>query len=204
MQASRLLEEEPRRIAGIKIFHAVAMSCIELRVECLHHCLTHLLPRWALPLQRRDALRTPAVGVTADEVEHILKTCHSVMWDKLVDPTYVLDKPRIHTAVRWSELGKGPHPIIAAPQPARSPDFNRPVEHFHHSLKREFRELLITFPGPRTLDGYWKLLYRAFNSCYKKDSVMKDVLGLPKLWKCVASSDPKQGVAGSWPPAKYR
>ena len=142
--------------------------------------------------------------MTADEVEQILKGIHSVMWDKLSDPTYVLDRPPIHTAVHWKELGKGPHPIIAAPQPSRSPDFNRPVEHFHHSVKRRFRELLITFPGPRDVWGYYKLLYKAFTSCYKPDSVMRDVKKLPALWKCVASSEAEQGVAGDWPPAKFR
>lgn len=155
-------------------------------------------------MQRRDAGRTPAVGVTADEVEQILGRCHAVMWGKLSDPVYVLDKPNIHKAVRWRELGKGPHPIIAAPQPARSPDFNRPVEHFHHALKTRFRELMCTFAGPRTVWGYWGLLQKAFLSCYKPDSVMKDVLGLPKLWECVASTAAQQGTAGDWPPRKFR
>lgn len=173
-------------------------------VKCLNDCCSHCLPRWPLPLQRRDAARSAAVGITADEVEAVLRGCHSCMWDKLVDPTYALDRPRIHTSVRWEELGQGPHPIEAAPQPRYSPDFNRPIEHFHSALKKRFSDLLITYTGPKTVDGYFQLLWQAFNSCWQPDSAMKDVLGLRELWLRVASEGPQQGAAGNWPPRRFR
>lgn len=134
----------------------------------------------------------------------MLRACHAGIWDLLADPTYVLDQPHIHTAVRWEQLGDGAHPIVPAPQPPRSPDFNRPVEHFHHSVKQEFRNLLLTHAGPRSLEGYWRLLQRAYSTCYKRDSAMKDILGLPDLWRWVASTDPKHGSAGDYAPARLR
>lgn len=173
-------------------------------VKCLNDCCSHCLPCWPLPLQRRDAARSAAVGITADEVEAVLRGCHSCMWDKLVDPTYVLDKPRVHTSVRWAELGQGPHPIEAAPQPRYSPDFNRPIEHFHRALKKRFSDLLITHAGPKSLDAYWQLLWQAFNSCYSQRAAEKDIKGLPELWRWVASTDPQQGSAGDWPPRRLR
>lgn len=134
----------------------------------------------------------------------MLRFAHECMWDKLVDPTYVLDKPPVHTSVRWELLGQPAHPCEPAPHPRYSPDFNRPIEHFHRAFKKRFADLLITHAGPKTIEGYRPLLWQAFNTCYRPHSVMKDVVGLPDLWRRVASEGAQQGSAGNWPPRRFR
>lgn len=139
-----------------------------------------------------------AVALTSDELESMLHGCHAVVWDKLADPTYVMDWPPVHMNVRKRPLWRGPHPIIFAPQPRHSPDFNRPIEHFHRHFKRRFNEMLQVEQGPRTLGHYWDMLQRAFTSTYKEHSVEKDVLGLPALYNWVFQN------GGKWPPKSMR
>lgn len=130
---------------------------------------------------------------------------HGKLWGKLVDPTYVLDQPNIHKAVRWDRLGQDAgHPVVAAEQPPRSPDFNRAVEHFHSALKREFRESLRHIEVEHSLQGYWQLLEQCAKRCYSQDAVRRDVATLPELWAWVASTDPQHGSAGDWPPRRLR
>lgn len=145
------------------------------------------------------------MSITADEVEEMLEFYHRKVWDKLDDPTYVLDQPNIHKAVRWRQVYSDPgHPVVPAEQPPRSPDFNRPVEHFHSALKREFRESLRHVEVERTLQGYWDLLQQCAKRCYSQDAVRRDVEGLPDLWEWIASEDPQHGSAGDWPPRRLR
>jgi len=135
----------------------------------------------------------------------MLKHFHGQVWDKLVDPTYVLDQPNIHKAVRWPLLWHdSAHPIVPAKQPPRSPDFNKPVEHFHSAVKREFRESLRHMDVERNLQGYWRLLELCVKKCYSQESVRRDVATLPATWAWVSSTDPQHGSAGDWPPRHLR
>ena len=136
----------------------------------------------------------------------MLKEFHKSICKQVSEPTYVLDKPRIHTAVRWEQLSPGPHPIVAAPHPRRSPDFNRPAEHFLQAVKREFKELLRVIDAPREPVFYERMLRQAYENCCTnkmKRAINKDIITLPNLWAHVSTPKPV-GSGGDWPAAKFR
>ena len=146
------------------------------------------------------------MGVCADEVEDVLRAIHEYVSHYLKNPTYVLDKPRIHTSVRWQQLAAGPHPIKPALHPRRSPDFNRPAEHFIKSVKSEFKKELRMCDVRREPVAYMHMLTRAYKRCcttQMTQAINKDILTLPALWSHVSTARPA-GSAGDWPPARFR
>lgn len=138
------------------------------------------------------------MAMTADEVEAFLCCCHSITMFQLQQPTYVLDTPHIHTCVQKRQLSVGPSPIIFAPHPRRSPEFNKPVEHFHRHLKKAFRERLLIEVGDRTLEHYWEVLCRCAREVYTYDSVFRDVNDMTATYSNVISKK------GDWADRKFR
>jgi hypothetical protein len=85
-------------------------------------------------------------------------------------------------AVPWQQLKAGPKPIVPALHPRRSPDFNRPTEHFLRAVKREFKQLPRVIDKPRSAGFYEGMLKKAYNKCCTKDmlrSINKGIIPLP-------------------------
>jgi hypothetical protein len=197
------MPEELAGAAGIDIVQAAALCCIQCCVELLLNWLWHCTPAWAFALQRRDLHRTTAVGVCADEVEHVLLAFHELISKYIKHPTYVLDKPRIHTAVRWHQFQGGPNPLTPAPQPRCSPDFNRPAEHYIEAVKRDFKTELLRRDVRQPPECYMNMIESICTTCYTRDAANRDILTLPALWQHVSTPRPA-GSGGDWPPAEFR
>lgn len=200
MAAARSVPEQLAAAASINICQAPALCFVQLCVEQVNDCLINCTPHWPF-LQCRRPPHRPAKGVCADEVEDTLEEFHEEISEHITKPTYVLDRPRIHTSVRWQRLQGGSAPIIAAPHPRHSPDFNRPVEHFIHDVKQEFRNLLRVIDVPREPKFYHDMLFRAYDNCCTKEmirGIYADIITLPRLWSHVSTPKPR-GSGGDWP-----
>jgi hypothetical protein len=139
-------------------------------------------------------------------VEEVLQAIHEYVSQFIPHPTYVVDQPPIHTAVRWKQLAAEPHPIKPALQPRRSPDFNRPAEHFIQAVKSEFKKELRVCDVRREPVAYMDMLTRAYKRCCTdkmKKAIIKDIMTLPALWSHVSTPSPA-GSGGDWPPARFR
>lgn len=197
------MPEELAGAAGIHIVQAAALCCIQCCVELLLNWLWHCAPFWPFALQKRDRHHTTAVGVCADEVEQVMLHFHEYISNFIKHPTYVLDKPPIHTAVRWDMFKAGPNPLTLAPQPRYSPDFNRPAEHYISAVKRGFKTELLRHDVRQPPQHYMDMVTDICRRCYTQEAANKDILGLPALWRHVSTPVPA-GSGGDWPPPQFR
>ena len=137
------------------------------------------------------------MGVTAEEVAAVLGPLHARLLPQLCRLSYVADHERAIDAA-WSRwLSKGTRPLVRAPQPVSSPDFNRPVEHFHQPVKHALRQWCLVNDLPHSWEQYYDVLKTAAEG-QDIESIREDVRKLPSLWDYVANSD------GGWPPRDRR
>ena len=137
-----------------------------------------------------------ARGLTAEEVEKVLKEIQDVVKTKIANPKYVMDHPPIHEHAHLGFLKKARHPRY-------DPDFNKPVEHLHGDLARRFEEWLDSSEGVVTpqqcMDQLEKLLYETpvsfFGECIRK---------MPDMWDVIAKPVSEGGVDGGWAPTPVR
>jgi hypothetical protein len=129
---------------------------------------------------------------------------HSRLAPIVGQPYYVLDHASQHDAVYWEQLSKRSPPILRAPQPSHGPDFNRVAEHFHGAFKSRIRDCAKHWDVRGTLLHWDGNLQALAASCVPRDKMLQDAEGLPALWRIVATSEQQGGVAGGWPPRKYR
>ncbi len=97
---------------------------------------------------------------------------------------------------------------------AWSPDFNKPVEHGHNNLKREFGVRARIEGNKMTEVKAQELLIEAATATVTAESVARDVDTLPTMWQVIAARDteivqapdgtPYTGVWGDWPPKELR
>ena len=114
----------------------------------------------------------------------------------IADPIYIMDYTTPHTAAKLKGIKLGRHPAL-------SPDFNKPVEHFHAELGRRFKEWLDSDEGEYTHKQYRKRLWGMAQSV-PAEFFDKAVRSLPEMWRCIAKSTAEGGVDGGWPPAPLR
>ena len=90
------------------------------------------------------------------------------------------------------------------PVPPRSHDFNKVVEHVLNTLKAAANNYFNDHPEIRDVEEIKKHFERLFFEVIKRSSVRKDIASLRKTYDIVARSVKRGGVAGGWPPKKYR
>lgn len=105
-----------------------------------------------------------------------------------------------HATIHAVDLSKVGIPAdMRMPLPKKSPDFHRVVERCLAQLSRCFKSRLVRTVVNKSIQYYRDLLRDTFVSCIKPAAVKKDVLGLPALYRFVATK-----AAGGWPPAYLR
>lgn len=126
---------------------------------------------------------------------------------------FVFDHVRYHdSAVRFLEQR---YPwfkrMFTAPW---SPDFNKPVEHGHNNLKREFGVRVRVEGKKLDVQRAEELLIAAADAKVTVESVARDVDMLPTMWQVVMATEKEtvrapngktyRGVWGDWPPKELR
>ena len=135
------------------------------------------------------------------------------IFDRNGVPQFVFDHVRYHDSA--ARLMKGKYAWFKRVEtPSWSPDFNKPVEHAHGTVKKEFKTELRAVEGKMPMDTCRRLLVRLAEQHITVDSVGKDVQGLPLMWQVIAATTDKEvvspkgkvykGVWGNWPPHELR
>lgn len=133
-------------------------------------------------------------------------------WQRLGGPKFVFDRVNFHIAAEAQLAASAPH-IQCIPSPARSPDFDRVVEHAHANAKRMFAEVRARLGGGLEMADYMRVFEECARAANPTASLRKDVHGLPLLWRVVAAPQGQEvqqgnvmfrGVQGGWPPAALR
>lgn len=98
--------------------------------------------------------------------------------------------------------------------PPWSPDFNKPVEHGHNNLKREFGVRARAEDKKMDVLRAKQLLIDAAVAKVTAESVARDVDTLPTMWQvviatkdetvCAPNGKTYRGVWGDWPPKELR
>jgi hypothetical protein len=122
---------------------------------------------------------------------------------------YQFDNPKIHTHAHLDNTGIQDDQLM--PQPPYSPDFNRPIEHAHNIVQSQFENWLHHMPHMATISvGQPPSMQECMQQVHDiihsidKDSIRKDIEGLPELYDHVIKSEEEGGCAGGFAPKQFR
>jgi hypothetical protein len=154
-------------------------------------------------LQTRPDYIKEATAPTAAEFAQFLKEANEITQQKLGHSgsqqlQWVWDGAGNHHLLdsEWALAGlqKEQHIVI----PPTSPEFNKPVEHFHAQLQSKFQQRLGAAANkPMTMPGYMEMLKQEVAKV-EASSIMEDVHSLPATFQAIIDTH------GAIPPHKYR
>jgi len=138
-----------------------------------------------------------------EKAQHIARVPHfkSTYFQGNLRPMYVYDNTGIHVWANLQDIGIHAEDIV--PQPAYSPDFNRPVEHVHNIITAKVQEWL---GHERNVVQMPAALARIEDIFYSMDiaAIRKYIQGLPGLYAHVRKSEEEGGCAGGYALKKLR
>jgi hypothetical protein len=122
-------------------------------------------------------------------VEEVVRQHPSIFRQGLV-PVYCMDNDSIHQKA-YAELDN--MGVIRLQHPAKSPDFNQPIEHVFALLKAEMQAELRANTRVKSMPGYLQLAQKLFMTKVTASGVGRDVASMPDFWQAVVHAE------GDWP-----
>jgi hypothetical protein len=154
----------------------------------------------------------PAKGLTSNEFADVM-----AHFKKLADLAYVIKRSEFpvggplfafdhapwHRIENLKEKGFTDQEIF--PVPARSPDFQKTIEHIFAYMTKKFQDKLYEtdYSELHTAQQYREYVVTMFQDEVTKLQIKKDVASLKYLYDIVRKSKADGGVDGGWPPSKY-